>query len=475
MLRKGETKWTVEEEQKLANLYSSLHSDPRKWKTIASELNRSSESCRMHWRFYNRKQEDGAETCRDEPLETENDPVNFSSKAEYSDNGIHIVQASHRVMSQEELMEAYDIDPTKWRVEKYIIRTSEGYRKDRKVSWHVVDGQVVSGDVEDSGKMLIVPLYHMELRLVRLFEEEKASNAIAEMLQDAKKFSPVYPKIEYISHKDKMLYEIDMPDIHFGRLTWGEESGDDFDIKIAEAIVRDVLLKLLQYTKNFEIEKILLPIGNDFFNVNSKSNTTVKGTPQQEDTRWQKTFRAGRKLVVEMIDICTQIAPTDVMFVPGNHDEEKSFYLGDAIECWYHNNKNVTIDNSAKSRKYYSYGKVLLGFTHGNTEATKKLPNLMQFEVPQLWGNSLYREWHTGDKHHKADFVLEVDEHIGIVIRVLRSLVPADAWTFGQGFVGAQRASEAFLWHPDNGLVAQFIAGIKDNQYKHEGGVIKMG
>jgi hypothetical protein len=386
---------------------------------------------------------------------------NSSSRIEYSDNNIHIIQASKRIMSQEELMAAYKINPLEWRIEKYIIRTSEGYRKDRQVSWHVKNGQVLSGDVEDSGKMLVVPLYHMELRLIRKDSEIKAHNAIEDMIDDAKKFAPHYPKIQYTQNKNGLLYEIAMPDIHFGRLTWNEESGDDYDIKIAERIVSTSLLKLLDYSKNFEIEKILLPIGNDFFNVNNKTNTTVSGTPQQEDTRWQKTFRAGRKLAIEMIDNCASIAPTEVLLIPGNHDEEKVFYLGDALECWYHNNSNIHIDNNSKTRKYYIFGKVLLGFTHGDSIMMKRLPNLMQFEVPQLWGNSIYREWHTGDKHHKSDFLFEVDEQIGIVIRILRSLVPADAWTFSKGFVGARRAAEAFLWHPQNGLIAQFTAGIE--------------
>jgi hypothetical protein len=403
--------------------------------------------------------------CKLKQIINEKEETGNSSRVEYSDDHVYIVQASKRIMSQEELMEAYNLNPDEWRVEKYIIRTSEGYRKDRSVSWHVIDGKVTTGDVEDTGKMLVVPLYHMELRLIRKEEEIKARDAIENMIQEAKKFSPKYPTIHYIKHKDGMLYEIAMPDIHFGRLTWHEESGEDYDIKIADRIVKSVLSNLLQYTKNFEIDRILLPLGNDIFNTNNKDNTTVRGTPQQEDTRWQKTFRAGRRLATEMIDACTSIAPTDVLFIPGNHDEERVYYLGDALDCWYHNNKNVHIDNMAKSRKYYDYGKVLLGFTHGSGEMTKKLPNLMQFEVPQLWGNSLYREWHTGDKHHKMDFVLEVDEQVGIVIRVLRSLVPADAWTFNHGFVGARRAAEAFLWHPENGLIAQFTSGIKSEEF----------
>jgi hypothetical protein len=449
-------KWTSGLDEQLKNLherYSNLHT---KWIMIAGEMGIPPEAARQHWKW----KYGPATTKKERPLEKDN-----TSKVEYTDDSIHVIQASPRIMSQQELMEAYGIDPKKWRVEKYIIRTSEGYRKDRSVSWHVENGNVIQGDVEDSGKMLVVPLYHMELRLVRKEKEIKARDAIEIQIKDARKFAPKYPKIEYVPHDHGMLYEIAMPDIHFGRLTWHEETSNDYDIKIAKTVVRAALSRLLQYTGGYDVDRILLPIGNDFFNVNSKSNTTVGGTPQDEDTRWQKTFRAGRMLMVEVIDACAAIAPVDVLLIPGNHDEEKLFYLGDALASWYHNSNNVSINNEARSRKYYDFGKVLLGFTHGDTTMMKKLPNVMQFEVPQLWGNSLYREWHTGHWHHKSDLLMEVDEQVGITMRILRSLVPEDAWTFGKGLVGSLRAAEAFLWHPNDGLVAQFTARIDTSKY----------
>ena len=82
----------------------------------------------------------------------------------------------------------------------------------------------------------------------------------------------------------------------------------------------------------------------------------------------------------------------------------------------------------------------------------------MPYEVPDLWAKSIYREFHLGDLHHKKDLEFRAEEKIGVVVRVLRSLVPEDAWTFDHGFVGSQRAAEAFLWHPETGLKAQFTA-----------------
>ena len=138
--------------------------------------------------------------------------------------------------------------------------------------------------------------------------------------------------------------------------------------------------------------------------------------------------------------------------------------MGDAIECYFRNNQNITVDNSAMPRKYQSYGKVLLGFTHGAFEKAGRLLTLMPEEKPELWGKSKYREWHLGDQHHsvkretnKPDRPV-VEEYGGITVRILRSLTAPDRWHFEHGFVGSMRAAESFLWSPENGLVGQFTA-----------------
>ena len=393
--------------------------------------------------------------------ETEGQSNPEENSYEQSDNFINIICSSPRMLNKEEVMKQFNVDENIWEVDRYRVKTSEGYRKDRSVEWHVKDGSVISGDVSDSGKMLVVPLYHIEVRLVRKTDEIHVKSVVKDMIKDAKNHAPKYPKINYPKLDGDMMYEIDMPDIHFGRLTWGEESGDDYDIKIAKEVVNNTLDKLLSYAKLFPIKKILFPLGNDFFNVNSKSNTTVNGTPQQEDTRWQKTFRLGRELAVGMIEKCSQIAPVDVLIIKGNHDEEKMFYMGDGIWCWFNNNPNVHIDNGAKGRKYYLYGKNLIGFTHGDNEKLDRLPSIMPTEVPELWAKSNYREWHLGHKHKKY----ETQEENGVIIRLLRSLVPIDAWTYDSGFVGAQRAAESFVWDAKRGLIAQFTVSPEKSEY----------
>lgn len=375
---------------------------------------------------------------------------------------INIVCASKRMLTKDELIREFNIDLNLWEIDRFKVKTSEGYRKDRKVKWEVKNGTVTEGSVDDTGKMLVVPLYHIEIRFVPKKKETDLRVLTEELKKDMLKFSPKYPIIKYPKDREKYLFEPDMPDLHFGKLAWAQESGDDYDLEIAERMAIKHLESLIRQAEHYKVERVLFPIGNDYFNVNSKTNTTVSGTPQQEDTRSQKTFKRGRLLAVKMIDLLTVIAPVDVLIVPGNHDEERTFYLGDSLESWYHKNPNVTINNEANKRKYYSYGKNLIGFTHGYWEKLDELPLIMSLEQPELWGKCPLREWQTGDKHHKKEIkkVMREDEQKGVMVRILRSLSANDTWHHDKGYINQRRFAEGFIRHAEHGLVSQFVSSI---------------
>lgn len=377
---------------------------------------------------------------------------------------------SERVKNEKDAMKACNVDEKIWRVDRWTCGVDEGWRKDRQVEWVVRKGEVLYGEVHDTGKIIAKPVYRVKLWLVRKTEEIHTRAAVDDILKELRKHSPKVARVKYPKVPENLIYEIDFPDLHFGKLAWAEESGADYDIKIAKQAVITALGRMLSYADKFKVSRILLPLGNDYFNSDSRDNATTAGTPQQEDTRWAKTYNLGRRLACEIIEQCFQLAPVDVVIVPGNHDTQRSFYMGDSIECYFRNNQNVNVDNSAMPRKYVSYGKVLLGFTHGAFEKADRLLTLMPEEKPELWGKSKYREWHLGDRHHevkretrKPDVPM-VEEFGGITVRVLRSLTAPDRWHFEHGFVGALRAAEGFLWSPESGLIAQFTAsGIEGN------------
>lgn len=386
------------------------------------------------------------------------------SSQSVSDNGYsaeYVVTSEERVATLEDVIRVCKIDTDVWHVDKWQVGRSEGYRKDKKSEWEVVDGKTKNGYSKDTGRILVVPLYSVRVWLSRKTEEIRNRQIVETFIEQAKKFAPKYPKISYKKSKDGMLAELALPDLQLGRLVAQNETGMAVDPQKQVDLANEVVDRLISYLPNFNISRILFPVGNDFFNSNNSEMTTAHGTPQTDDARWHRTFSLGAKLVVGIIDKLSQFAPVDVVIVPGNHDEERIWYLGEYLQAWYHKNPNVDVDNRPQKRKYYTFEKVLLGLTHGYSEKIGELGSLMAYEVPQLWAQSKYREWHLGDKHHKVDMILKTKElENGVVVRILRSLAIPSVWEFDKGLVGSLKASELFLWHPTQGLKAQFTESI---------------
>lgn len=375
----------------------------------------------------------------------------------------YVISSEERITSVDQLWKYLDFDPKEWQIDRFQqdAGSSEGYRKDRTVEWEVTDGKVTHGSVSDSGKMLVVPLHSFKIRvwLSRKTEEIRNDLVVKEFTVQALKFSPKYQKIKYTKSKSPHFFELGLPDLQLGRLVMASEAGEDVnpDLQIAKADA--VIDTLIGYASNFGLTRCLFPVGNDFFDTNSAEMFTKHGTPQQDDVRWKRTYQLGCDFVVRTVEKLMQLAPVDLLVIPGNHDEDKIWHLGEYVDAWFNKSKDVSVDNRPMKRKYYHFGKNLLGLTHGYFERNNKLDSLMAYEVPQLWAQSTHREWHLGDKHHKVDMVLKTNElENGVVVRILRSLASPSVWEYDKGFVGSLHAGEAFVWHEDDGVVAQFTA-----------------
>ena len=97
----------------------------------------------------------------------------------------------------------------------------------------------------------------------------------------------------------------------------------------------------------------------------------------------------------------------------------------------------------------------MLGFTHGNKGKLEDYDRTMAAEQPIMWGETAFREMHTGDKHRR--FVVELK---GATVRILPSLRPPCSWSAENHFIGAVRAAEAFVWNKDEGLIGSAFYSI---------------
>ncbi len=255
---------------------------------------------------------------------------------------------------------------------------------------------------------------------------------------------------------DEFVFEIALFDAHFGKLAWNAETKQgDYDIQTAEEYYVNACQRLLEHASSFKIEKILFPFGNDFFHVNNPEGLTPTGRHQLDmDTRLPKIWTAGKMAMIKALDFCLQVAPVELVWVPGNHDPETSFFLTEVLAAYYRGNRHVSVDNSPAWRKARLYGNFLVAFTHAATEKIQKLPNMMLVEFPEMMVKARFKEWHIGHIHKKDEYKFQPTmTEAGVIVRRIPALSKIDAWHYRYGFVDAVPAGEAFLIDKQYGVV----------------------
>jgi hypothetical protein len=257
------------------------------------------------------------------------------------------------------------------------------------------------------------------------------------------------------------MLEVSAFDLHFGKLAWREEAGEDYDISLARSCFEEAVNDLVRKAHGFPLQRILLPIGNDLLQTDNLQGTTTGGTPQDTDSRYVKAFRAARSALAWAIDRLACEAPVLVIVVPGNHDRLTSFHMGEVLEAQFSADQRVTVDNSPKLRKYVPFGVNLLGFTHGSEEKHADLPLIMAREEPELWAAAKHYEWHIGHLHKSKETRYTAgDSFNGVRVRILPSLCAADAWHYSKGYVGERRSAEGYLWNFATGYAGHLATSV---------------
>lgn len=365
-------------------------------------------------------------------------PIAKKSFMSMTDSKLEVEIPKTRINSLAELVKQFRVDETRWKVERFICN-----------SWEV-------GAVLD-GKLVTEPLYQIKATFVARtgWDSEAVKAEIARLTAEAqsnvKLFNTVRTK--KFDAADPLLAEFAIMDHHFGSLSWKPETGQaNYDHRIAAGLYERAFTDLLERcTRGQKLDRILFVHGNDAINVNGSSGATAHGTPQVNDSRWQKMWESYWECTIKAINSALRHAPVDVVIMPGNHDRDLIWSMGHSLQCFYHGNKNVSVNNEPICRKYYRYGVNLIGLAHGDTTPLNKLPLLMATEAPELYAKTKRHEWHTGHLHHLKTNN-DVD-NCGIRVRTLPSLCPPNAWAVGNGYSRSLRASQAFLWHRERGLL----------------------
>ncbi|MEE8607942.1 MAG: hypothetical protein V3S55_10065 [Nitrospiraceae bacterium] len=356
------------------------------------------------------------------------------------------------VRTLDDLVEFFDVDLDVWEIQSFNVGGSE---------W---DQSVKDGTVAQSVKI--------KATFVRkkTVEDDQAREALEQAVKDMDRHAPIIytvnrPVRTSLGDGEGFLFELALHDPHFGMLAWGAEvGGASQDLKIITQEYGEAVENLLAYARLYNTERILYILGQDMQHVNQtglhqKGGATAKGTAQDIDGRIAKIFTAIRKAAVSGIDQARLIAPVDVMVVPGNHDPDESYKLGEVISAWYRNDPEVNVIYSPNKRLYYGFGRNVFMMTHGEEYKRKRdsLPLIMATECPpELWvAGDVCREIHTGHNHINMEGAYhptsEVNETRAIRTRSLPGFTATDGWHHEQGY-RHRRSATALIYRKSGGI-----------------------
>lgn len=327
----------------------------------------------------------------------------------------------------------------------------QGYSPAHGMTKRVPDGYLVKGvstlyDAEGNIRQQWVKSHIDNDRQRQLIAE-----AIEAMCEDVPRIKPTRGPRQTLDH---LLAVYPMGDPHIGMLSWGEETGADYDLQIAERDLCAAMAYLVEQAP--PAKRALIANLGDFFHADNMAGVTSRsGHVLDMDSRLPKMVRVGVRVMRQLIASALEKHETvEVVNAIGNHDDVLSMALSIMLANIYENEPRIVIHDQPTPRHYIRHGKVLIGITHGHTTKDAELPLIMATERHAEWGQTLHRYWYRGHHHHDAK-----KEYNGCIVEQFRTLAAGDAYAVSHGYLSG-RDMKCIVHHAEYGEVARTVCSV---------------
>lgn len=303
-----------------------------------------------------------------------------------------------------------------------------------------------------SSTLVNVPDSQIKLQWLRAPKEGFSSEDIATSIREA--FDGYKPPPEpSVAVSGAIQAETDLATIypladwHVGLLSWKKETGHNYDLKIAKQTIEAAMERLISGSPQSS-QAVILGLGDLLHSDNFDGMTAKSKNVLDVDGRYPKILAAATQLILFTVDLALRKhEQVLVRILPGNHDEHSAIAVSLALGLHFANNPRVTVDDDAGRFWWWSFGKVLLGATHGDKAKMKDLPLIMAARNPEAWGKAKHRHIYTGHIHNQT--ALEMN---GVTVESFQTPVAPDAWHVAQGY-GAGRSVQSITHHKTDGEI----------------------
>jgi hypothetical protein len=403
------------------------------WDQLADEYGFSTGEAYRGW--VKREQKKRGELIPQLDVEEIDDEKGYKESFEYNKDGTYKSDKLLRMSEEQKkdikyIMNAHGFDPNVWE----LISC-------RNNIWNVYSKQDGVQQLYSS-KIVVKPLAEYK------WNEEDIEKLFKNLKTDYQNKKFIYNK-QYEQNGNILVVPI--ADLHYNLLSDKKITGNDYNPKIAEERYYHTLFDIENRISNRKFEKVLFIVGNDFINADNLNGTTTRGTPQDNAAFWFTIVEKAAQLLINGIDLLSEIAPVDVVYVPSNHDLHTVFGIMQTIKAWYRDPKyNVSVDCSPLPRKYYKFGNNLLALSHDI-----KVKDALQIVTSEA------KEYWTGCKHivcllahlHQA---MIYDKQGYLEIMRLPTISGWSRWTNQEGYIQSEPKNKAFIINKELGITDEF-------------------
>lgn len=260
-------------------------------------------------------------------------------------------------------------------------------------------------------------------------------NAVAAALNEhITKAKPMRPKA--LELDTNLLNQFTVTDHHLGMLAWGEETGADWDLDIAEDTLVMAMADLIQRAP--AASTALFAQLGDFLHFDSILPVTpTSGHILDADTRFRLLIRTAIRVARRVINMLLETHEhVHVVMAEGNHDETSAMWLSEMLAEFYINEPRVSIDTSPDCYYCYEFGKTSLFYHHGHKRKPANLDDVFVAKFREVFGRTEFSYGHTGHLHNERS----VESNL-MIITQHRTLASPDAYASRNGWISGREAS----------------------------------
>jgi predicted phosphodiesterase len=355
--------------------------------------------------------------------------------------------AEYGLMPTEPVMEGFVIKKvsSSFDEEGNLLREHIQQVKEPGEPFSLPDGHVIKG---------VSALLDAEGRTVQQWIKTRADAIVPDLVEALKtsfrEYEGVVPLVEPPAHTDSELMSVyPIADQHNGLLAWGQESGEDYDLKIGAKRLRDCMARLIAQSPPSH-SALVLNLGDWQHTDDQKNMTPRGGNILDVDSRYFKILTTGVRLMMDVIEMALQKHEiVHVRNIPGNHDPHASIALTVALSSAYANNPRVIIDDDPSDFFFYRFGQTLIGATHGHKLKPDRMAMAMAVMRREDWGLTRYHWFLFGHIHHES--VKEIGD---VRCESFQTLAAKDAYSAGAGYVSGQSLTSITL-HEEDGEIGR--------------------